>query len=57
MTKIYNYHLEMEENDKELEWYEFLDFLDQEQQYEFLDMDNMEENKAKEFAEKLMEIA
>jgi len=55
MSKVYDYHLEMEELDRDLEWHEFLNFLDQEQEVEFLQMEDVEEVKAKEFARKLME--
>jgi len=57
MSKVYDNHLEMEELNNDNEYQEFLLQQEAEAQSEAYGMDNMEPNKAEEFARKLMEIA
>lgn len=50
MSKVYDYHMEMEELAQDSGWQEWQEKLEAEAQEEHYGYDNMEDNKAKEFA-------
>jgi hypothetical protein len=57
MSKVYDYHLEMLEMEECMDWCRSRDEELLQAQEEGYGMENMEPNKAKEFARKLAEIA